>query len=102
MIASGVQSACLWALLGLASVRAPIRFVVAAAAASLLVLQSLFFSRFHTLMDVEVVRSTVRFWADVKPSLTPHLPRLAIAALAVGVFEFLWLQAASAVTCRSR
>lgn len=102
LLLSGVQSLCLWALLALACRRIPVRIAVAALAASLIALQTLFFSRFGTLMDTEVVRSTIRFWADVKPNLSHHLPKLALLALALCVVEYLWLQAASAATCRSR
>lgn len=90
-----IQSMALWGFLAWASRRVALRVPVALLAAALLVLQAGFFRRFGTWIDLEVVRSTIRFWADVKPNLGPHLPGLVASTAAVAALEVLWLHAAS-------
>ena len=43
---------------------------------------------------LEVVRSTIRFWADVKPNLGAYLPGLVLSMAAVAALEFLCVHAA--------
>jgi hypothetical protein len=96
LVFTAIQSGCLWALAALASRRLALRVVTASLASSVFVVQCLFFGHFSTLMDAEVVRSTLRFWADIKPTLSPLLPRLALLAIAGAIVEFFWLKAACA------
>jgi hypothetical protein len=90
-VLAAVQSASLWTLLALLAERRAIRAAVAALAASLLVLQAVFFARYGTFVDRQVVLSTIRFWPDIKPTLVPLLPRLALIATLAWAGEYAWL-----------
>jgi hypothetical protein len=95
-VACAIQSVALWGLLAWASRHWAVRVVVALFAAALLVLQAGFYRRFGSWVDVEVIRSTIRFWADVKPNLGAYLPGLALSCAVAAVIEFLWMHAAFA------
>lgn len=95
LVLSAVQSALLWGLIALPSERSRLwRALAAAAVAPVLVLQTLFHARYGTFIDAEVVRSTFRFWADVKPELTAFAPRIGLLSLGVAIVEFTWLSLA--------
>lgn len=89
---SAVQSALLWGLVALPAARSRAwRAGSAIVAAAIVVLQLVFHARYGTFIDAEVVRSTVRFWADIKPELTAFVPMLAgLTAIAAAV-EYAWL-----------
>lgn len=95
LLLSALQSALVWGLIALPSDRSRVwRAVASLAAASILVLQSLFHARFGTFIDAEVVRSTIRFWADVKPELVAFAPRIGLFTLGTAIAEYLWLSLA--------
>lgn len=92
LLLSAMQSILLWLLLALPSARSRLwRAVVSAAVASMLVLQTLFHHRYGTFIDAEVIRSTIRFWADVKPELVVFAPRILLMTVGVAVAEYAWL-----------
>jgi len=97
LVLSALQSALLWGLLALPAESSRLwRGLVCLAAAPILVLQVLFHARYGTFIDAEVVRSTIRFWADVKPELSAFAPRIGLLTLGVAIAEFAWLS----LSCR--
>ncbi len=92
VVISAVQSALLWGLVALPAARSRLwRAGAALAAAMIVVLQLAFHARYGSYIDAEVVRSTVRFWADIKPELSSFLPTLSGLVVLAAAIEYGWL-----------
>ncbi len=101
-VASAVLSVAAWTLLASFTKPRAVRALVAFVAASIVVVQVLFFRYYHAFFDEDALRAARHMWSDVRPVVWRIFPAACAAALVASAIEFFVLSFAHRVEKRAR